>query len=161
MIEPDLKDIYNEIDLTLSKVNVRLNSEISAKHSSTDADTEPIVETAISNDSLIWDRLDVEKVFASDYYAEDNMKKEEVWERELLHVSPSAGTELSLNRVPYNLFRHSECEIFNVFTKYKHMILKDFVKDMTIDPREEFGYFSLEEASNILKKIKKPAMDEK
>jgi hypothetical protein len=40
------------------------------------------------------------------------------------------------------------------------MILKDFVKDMTIDPREEFGYFSLEEASNILKKIKKPAMDE-
>lgn len=99
-------------------------------------------------------------MFASDYYSEDNVKKEHIHERELLHVSPSAGVELSLNRVPFNLYRHSECEVFNVFTKYKHMILKDYVKDVTIDPQGEFNYFSLEEASNILKRIKKPELEE-
>lgn len=37
------------------------------------------------------------------------MSKQKISEKELLHVSPSAGTELSLNRVPFNLYRHSEC----------------------------------------------------
>ena len=76
-------------------------------------------------------------------------------------MSPSAGVELSLARVPFNLYRHSECEVFNVFTKYKHMILKDHLKDTTIDPKGEFNYFSLEEASNILQKLKKPELDER
>lgn len=31
LIAPDLKDIYNEIDVTLSKVEVRLKSELSNK----------------------------------------------------------------------------------------------------------------------------------
>lgn len=98
----------------------------------------------------------MEKVFASDYYSKENVGKQNVSERELLHVSPSAGTELSLNRVPFNLYRHSECEVFHVFTKYKHMIMKDYVKDITIDPKGDFNYFTLEEASNLLKRIKKP-----
>lgn len=39
--------------------------------------------------------------------------------------------------------------------------MKDYVKDVTIDPKGEFNYFSLEEASNLLKRIKKPELDEK
>lgn len=36
------------------------------------------------------------------------------------------------------------------------MIMKDYVKDVTIDPKGEFNYFTLEEAKNLLKRIKKP-----
>lgn len=109
---------------------------------------------------MIWDNLDVERVFASEIYSKENVSNQPISERELLHVSPSAGVELSLNRVPFNLYRHSECEVFHVFTKYKHMILKDYLKDVSIDPKGEFNYFSLEEATNLLKRIKKPEMDE-
>ncbi len=31
MIIPDLKDIYNEIDITLDKVAIRFNSDVSVK----------------------------------------------------------------------------------------------------------------------------------
>lgn len=41
------------------------------------------------------------------------------------------------------------------------MILRDYVRDVTIDPKGEFNYFSLEEASSLLKRIKKPELDEK
>lgn len=57
MIAPDLKDIYNEIDLTLSKVSVRLNSELSNKDEpETEARTEEntIEEKTFTEDSLIW-----------------------------------------------------------------------------------------------------------
>lgn len=32
LIVPDLKEIYGEIDMTLSKVNVRLDSELGARN---------------------------------------------------------------------------------------------------------------------------------
>lgn len=163
MILPDLKDIYNEIDLALDKVQVRLDSELNAQRKAGEQEPEEytLEEKSISDDSLVWSQLDVEKVFASDYYSKENMDKEDISERQLLYVSPSAGVELSLNRVPFNLYRHSECEIFNVFTKYRHMIIQDYVKDVSIDPSGDFNYFSLEEASNILKRIKKPELDER
>lgn len=41
------------------------------------------------------------------------------------------------------------------------MIIKDYLKDVTIDPSEDFNYFSLEEATNLLKRIKKPELDDK
>ena len=81
LIEPDLKDIYNEIDMTLNKVNVRLNSELAAKNVGQGQEEDVIDEKSISSDSLVWDRLDVEKVFASDYYSESNIKKEYISER--------------------------------------------------------------------------------
>jgi small subunit ribosomal protein S9 len=40
------------------------------------------------------------------------------------------------------------------------MIIKDYQKDLMIDPKEDFNYFSLEGATNILKRIKKPPSDE-
>lgn len=84
MIAPDLKDIYNEIDATLSKVSVRLNSELTSKKTQqTDQKGEDatIDEKTFTNDSLVWDNLDVEKVFASDYYSKENMDKQNISER--------------------------------------------------------------------------------
>ena len=84
MIVPDLKDIYNEIDATLSKVSVRLNSELTSKNikqADQKGEADTIDEKTFTNDSLIWDNLDVEKVFASDYYSKENMDKQNISER--------------------------------------------------------------------------------
>lgn len=58
--------------------------------------------------------------------------------------------------MPFNLYRHSDLDNFAVFNKYKKRIYQDYLTNKTIDPAIEFKYFSLEEASNKLKKIKKP-----
>ena len=93
-------------------------------------------------------------MYAADYYADELINRETIKEKDLLYVSPSADTELSLARSPFNLYRHTECEIFNIFTKYKHMITKDYLDDKQIDV-PTFNFFSLENASNSLKRIKK------
>lgn len=75
-----MKDINNEIDLTLSKVNVKLNSELSTKNNEPNEKPEKytLEEKTFTNDALIWDRLDVEKIFASDYYNKENMDKQNI-----------------------------------------------------------------------------------
>lgn len=40
MIAPDLKDIYSEIDATLSRINVRIGSDLSVKDNGNDQRSE-------------------------------------------------------------------------------------------------------------------------
>lgn len=58
--------------------------------------------------------------------------------------------------MPFNLYRHADLDSFAVFNKYRKKIFKDYVTDKTIDPEIQFKFFSLEQASTALKKIKKP-----
>lgn len=43
----------------------------------------------------------------------------------MITVSPDANTELSLNKMPIKLYRHSELERLQIFSKYRKFILKD------------------------------------
>lgn len=63
--------------------------------------------------------------------------------------------ELSLNKLPMNLYRHSDLDSFNVFNKYRKQIYKDFITDNIINPQNQFQFFSLEEAQQRLNKIKR------
>lgn len=57
------------------------------------------------------------------------MNKEVVEEKSLAEVSPSSVLELSLNKMPFNLYRHADLDQFSVFTKYKKKIYRDYLKD--------------------------------
>jgi hypothetical protein len=58
--------------------------------------------------------------------------------------------------MPFNLYRHADLDNFSVFNKYRKKIFADYITDRTIDPQIEFKFFSLEQASYKLNKIKKP-----
>ncbi len=67
MIEPDLKDIYEEIDMVLDKVKIRIMKQ---RDTDVGEDQQAKVEDwQMNRQDLLWDTLDVEKVFASDYYS--------------------------------------------------------------------------------------------
>ncbi len=67
MIEPDLKDIYEEIDMVLDKVKIRIMKQ---RDGDVGEDQQAKVEDwQMNRQDLLWDTLDVEKVFASDYYS--------------------------------------------------------------------------------------------
>lgn len=57
--------------------------------------------------------------------------------------------------MPVNLFRHADLDNFGVFNKYRKRIYKDYITDRKISPEVEFKFFSLEEAKNTLKKVKR------
>lgn len=57
--------------------------------------------------------------------------------------------------MPVNLFRHADLDNFGVFNKYRKRIYKDYITDRKINPEVEFKFFSLEEAKNTLKKVKR------
>jgi hypothetical protein len=40
-----------------------------------------VEEKTFSNDQLIWDQLDVENVFAVDYYSKENVENEKIVEK--------------------------------------------------------------------------------
>ena len=42
--------------------------------------------------------------------------------------------ELSLNKLPMNLYRHADLDNFNVFNKYRKQINKDYITDKIINP---------------------------
>lgn len=63
--------------------------------------------------------------------------------------------ELSLNKMPMNLYRHADLDNFGIFNKYRKRVYKDYITDRTINPEMEFKFFSLEEAKNTLNKVKK------
>jgi hypothetical protein len=114
-------------------------------------------ERIISKEVLIWSKLDVEEIFDPDYYEEEEISSMKLNESELIELSPSATMELSLNKVPMNLYRHADLDSFGIFNKYRKRVYKDYITDRTINPEIEFKFFSLEEAKNTLTKVKKPS----
>ena len=39
-----------------------------------------------------------------------------------------------MNKMPFNLYRHSDLDQFAVFTKYRKKIYRDYLQDSIIDP---------------------------
>jgi hypothetical protein len=75
LIEPDLTDIYNEIDIALKKVIVKVvpnyleNEHDNEKGLSSGASSD-VKERIISKDVLLWQKLNVEEIFEPEYYDE-------------------------------------------------------------------------------------------
>jgi len=75
LIEPDLTDIYNEIDIALKKVIVKVvpnyleNEQDNEKGLSSGASSD-VKERIISKDVLLWQKLNVEEIFEPEYYDE-------------------------------------------------------------------------------------------
>lgn len=42
--------------------------------------------------------------------------------------------ELSLNKMPMNLYRHADLDNFGIFNKYRKRVYKDYITDRTISP---------------------------
>lgn len=62
------------------------------------------------------------------------MNKVKIEEKEVAELSPSSVLELSLNKMPFSLYRHADLDNFNVFTKYRKRVYKDYLSDKVIDP---------------------------
>lgn len=160
LVEPDLEDIYGEIDMVMKKVAVKVvpnyldnqdQNKIAVNNNSSE-----VKERIISKDLLLWRTLDAEEIFEPDLYNEDEVNKVKIEQKELAELSPSSVLELSLNKMPFNLYRHADLDNFSVFTKYRKRIYKDYLTDKVIDPAIEFKFFSLDQAQKKLQKIKKP-----
>ncbi len=80
-------------------------------------------------------------------------------EKELISLSPHAETELSLNTLPMNLYRHEESSVFGVFTKYRQQILQDVVQDKQIPLANDFPYLEMEEADEAQQTTYSPEND--
>lgn len=55
-------------------------------------------------------------------YNDDSNKNVVLTPEYLRSVSPSAHTELSLTKIPLNLFRHSELDCFAMFNEYREKL---------------------------------------
>ena len=133
LIEPDLEDIYRDIDIVLKKIAVKvvpnyIDNQLQNKQGIV-KDGSEVKERIISKDLLLWRTLDAEEIFQPDNYVEEKVNKEVVEEKSLAEVSPSSVLELSLNKMPFNLYRHADLDQFSVFTKYKKKIYRDYLKD--------------------------------
>ena len=96
--------------------------------------------------AYLWHNLDVEEVLCGGLYSDaENVP---LPEKTALEVSPSPHTELTLNKLPINLHRHTELEIFNVFHDFKHKVYQKNVSSTEIDYQPRFKYFDLEEATH-------------
>jgi hypothetical protein len=62
------------------------------------------------------------------------VEKVKISEKDIAEISPSATLELTLNKIPMNLYRHADLDQFGVFNKYRKFIYKDCITDRTIDP---------------------------
>jgi hypothetical protein len=76
MVEPDLEDIYREIDIALKKISVNVvpnfvENQIENERSEAGysvSQNSPVKERIISKEVLIWSKLDVEEIFDPDHY---------------------------------------------------------------------------------------------
>lgn len=75
--------------------------------------------------------------------------------KEVKSLSTREDVEMSLAKVPFNLYRHSDLEVFGIFTKHRNKILKDYLTDESYLPHEEFQSFSLVKAQEELRKAKR------
>jgi small subunit ribosomal protein S9 len=160
LVQPDLQDIYAEIDMVLKKIAVKvvpdyLDNEQQNRQGITSEGSE-VKERILTKDVLLWKNLDAEEVFEPELYNDDEVNKVKIEQKELAELSPSATLELSLNKMPFNLYRHADLDNFSVFTKYRKKIYQDYLTDKVIDPEIEFKFFSLDQAQTRLQKIKKP-----
>lgn len=75
LVEPNLEDIYAEIDIALKKISVSVvpnlvqNQLDNTRHTPTTS--AQLKERVVSKEVLIWSKLDVEEVFDPEHYMED------------------------------------------------------------------------------------------
>ena len=136
-------------------VENQAENRLNADDDLAEASASAVKERIVSKEVLIWSKLDVEEIFDAEYFEEEAVDSVKLSESELVELSPSATMELSLNKMPMNLYRHADLDNFGIFNKYRKRVYKDYITDRTISPEVEFKFFSLEEAKNTLNKVKK------
>lgn len=67
----------------------------------------------------LWDNINAEEILCESLYSVDSKKDVILTEEQALKVSPSAHTELGLNKIPINLFRHTELDVIGAFNEYR------------------------------------------
>lgn len=78
MVEPDLEDIYKEIDIALKKVAVKVVPNIVENQTENKLNKDDdlpesssvVKERVVSKEVLIWSKLDVEEIFDPEYFEE-------------------------------------------------------------------------------------------
>ena len=85
MVEPDLEDIYSEIDIALKKISVKvvpnyIQNQEENKVGNIDSASQ-VKERRITKDVLLWRRLDVEEIFEPEYYNEEDVNKVKIEEK--------------------------------------------------------------------------------
>ena len=94
LIEPDIKDIYSEIDIVLKKIAVKVvpdylsNDQENINHKN--ANSSPVRQRYLSKDVLLWRTLDAQEIFEPDLYTENEVNKVRVEQKELAELSPAA-----------------------------------------------------------------------
>lgn len=75
--EPDLEDIYAEIDIALSKVGVRITPDLlrnqkehnQQEHNKSNQHDALDKERIYNHHSLVWEQLDLDEIFDADSYS--------------------------------------------------------------------------------------------
>lgn len=75
--EPNLEDIYNEIDIAINKIGIKVipdrlhNVDISKE--STGLEKGVVREKIYDRRNLLWDRMNLEEVFDFGFYSQENL----------------------------------------------------------------------------------------
>jgi hypothetical protein len=112
---PDLDEIYRDIDILISKVNVNYSS-------STQNGSPKIQDRNPEQTEFLWLNMNAEEILCEPLYMEAANKGVILTNETLNEVSPHSHTELNLTRTPLNLFRHSELECIGIFNEYRKKI---------------------------------------
>lgn len=123
--EPDINDIYREIDIFLDKVHVKIHA---GRRESGDVRSEEVFDESLSSENYLWQSLDVEEVVCATMYNPDSIKEISLSDELIASVSYSPHTEISLNRLPINLYRHSELESFGIFNDYRTKLARGLLR---------------------------------
>ena len=97
----------------------------------------------------------MEEITCATMYSPDSVKNVSLSEEMINDLSYSPHTEITLSRLPINLYRHSELDSFCIFSKYRQKLASNLMKEDEVDFEPQFSYFDVEEASNKYKRIKR------
>lgn len=72
---------------------------------------------------------------------------------EAIEVSPAPSIETNINKMPINFHRHSELDIFSVFSDHKKQMLDGILDSSVENYMPAFKYYSIDEASKRYEKV--------
>lgn len=107
------------------------------------------------SENFLWQNLDVEEIVCATMYNQDTLKEISLTDDVVSSVTYSPHTEITLNRLPVNLYRHSELENLGIFNDYRAKLGRDILRVEEHDFEPQFNEFSLVEANEKLEKIKR------
>ena len=80
------------------------------------------------SENFLWQNLDVEEIVCATMYNQDTLKEISLTDDVVSSVTYSPHTEITLNRLPVNLYRHSELENLGIFNDYRAKLGRDILR---------------------------------